>query len=230
MALDLVETLEHQAALAGGCLGGMLIQRDSVVEIWRELLRLSTRRQSGAEPVVSAVAIVLPGGHSPVPLPAWVPGSAVAGAASSTAGRVAAALEQLERHGARACEDGLHWSGRGAMALLRLAEQLAPGRYASSVLAWQAQAARPGPVVGLSHLFATRIEGRLHLTAHFGEHRLVCDWLGEALAVCRIMRCLARGAQCCAGPLTLISQRLLLEPAAAAVIISAPGACGESCA
>ncbi len=231
MAIELIETLEHRRALAGSCLGSILIQRDSLVEIWRELLRLRASRQNatgglpGAELAVSAIAIVLPGGRLPFPLPEWVPGSAVAAAVTSTAGRVAAALEQLEQHGVRTCEDGVHWSGRGTVALLRLAEQLGPGRYAPSVVAWQAPSARPGPLVGLSHLFATRIEGRLHLTAHFGEQRLASDWLGDALAVYRIMQCLARRALCPAGPLTLITQRLLLEPEAATF-----GVCSEACA
>jgi hypothetical protein len=224
MALDLVEPLEHQVALAGSGLGGVLVQRDSVVEVWRELLRLSASWRSGAELAVNAIAIVLPGERPLWPLPAWVPGSAVAAAAMSTAGRVAAALERLERHGASAGEDGVHWSGRGVTALLRLAERLAPGRHPAPVVAWQVPAARPGPVVGLSHLFASRIEGRLHLTAHFGEQQLAGEWLGDALAVCRIMQCLARRAQCPAGPLTLISARLLLDPEAAVLDISA-GSC-----
>jgi hypothetical protein len=223
MVLEAAECLTEHPTPAWGSAGTILIQRACILEIWRELLHLGAGwlpvpgHLPGAYRVVSAVAIVLPGGRPPFPLPGWVPAGVMAATARSTAGCVAAALEQLERYGADTDDDGVHWSGRGAAALLRLAERIGRGRHAPSVVAWQAPSLRPGPLTGLSHLFATCIEGRLHLTAHFGEQRLVGDWLSDALAVYRVMHCLARRAGCMAGPLTLISPHLILEPATGAL-------------
>ena len=106
---------------------------------------------------------------------------------------------------------------------MRMALRLGTPSASSGVLAWQAQRSTPEVTRGLSHLFATQMGGRLHLTVHFGEQALAVEWLCDALAGQRLQQSLSRHAGCDAGPLTLISHRLTLDTVGAGVAAAVVG-------